>query len=361
MTDFRDSPLRALVRAWHAAPAVLRGIVLMCTASLFFAIMQVLVRYVSRQLPPFEIAFFRNVFGFIIFVPLLVSGGPGFLRTRRLGLHVVRGLLNVGAMLMVFTALSLTPVARVMALSFTAPLFAALLSVLFLGERFRARRWMALMLGFAGMLIILRPGVVPVDPGSLMVVCAASLWAVAMIVIKILSRTESSFAITAYMNIFLSIFSLAPALWVWQTPAGQVWIWLVTIGVSGTVAQLLLSQALKEAEPTAVLPFDFLKLVWATLLGLWVFGELPDLWTYVGAAVIFASGFYIVLREHHERRQVAAMAGQPRGTGLAGALPAAGSARGRESHREAGDRRAPALHGDERGDGVSARGRQGPQ
>lgn len=298
MTEFRDHTftLPELMSAWRAAPPVLRGILMMCAATVFFSVMHVLVRYASHELPPFEIAFFRNTFGFLIFVPLLVSGGFGFLRTRRLGLHAVRGLLNTAAMLMFFTALSLTEVARVTALSFTAPLFTALMSVLLLGERFRLRRWTALAMGFGGMMIILRPGVIAMDLGALLVVGSALIWAVTMIVIKLLSRTESSFAITAYMNIFLSVFSLGPALWVWVTPSAEMWAWLVAIGVTGTLAQLALSQALKETEPTAVLPFDFLKLIWATLLGLWVFGELPDLWTYVGAAVIFASGFYIVWR-----------------------------------------------------------------
>jgi len=206
-------------------------------------------------------------------------------------------------MLMFFTSLSLTPVARVTALAFTAPLFTALLSVLFLGERFRARRWTALALGFAGMLIILRPGMIPADLGSLLVVGSASLWAVTMIVIKVLSRTESSFAITAYMNLFLALFSLGPALWVWVMPPPEMWVWLVAIGVIGTIAQLALSQALKETEPTAVLPFDFLKLIWTAILGFWVFGEVPDVLTWVGAAVVFGSGFYIAWREHEERRR----------------------------------------------------------
>jgi drug/metabolite transporter (DMT)-like permease len=206
-------------------------------------------------------------------------------------------------MLMFFTALSLIPVARATALSFSAPLFTAVLAVIFLGERFRIRRWMAILVGLAGTLIILRPGMIPVDLGSVLVVVAALLWGITMILIKMLSRTESSFAITAYMNIFLSLFSLGPALWVWVSPSPEMWGWMVAIGVLGTIAQLALSQALKETEPTAVLPFDFLKLVWAALLGMWVFGELPDLYTWIGALVVFASGFYLAYREHQERRR----------------------------------------------------------
>jgi drug/metabolite transporter (DMT)-like permease len=303
MTEFRDNPQPGLINFWRATPPVMRGILLMCASTVLFAGMHVLVRYASREVPPLQIAFFRNAFGIVVFLPLLLSSGLAFLRTRRLGLHAVRGLLNVCAMLMFFSALGLTPVARVTALSFTSPLFMALLSVLFLGERFRVRRWIALALGFTGMLVIIRPGMIPADLGSLLVVSSALIWAVTMVVIKILSRTESSFAITAYMNLFLGLFSLGPALWVWVTPPPEMWVWLVAIGVLGTVAQLALSQALKETEPTAVMPFDFLKLVWATILGLWVFGELPDLLTWVGAVIVFASGFYIAWREHQERRR----------------------------------------------------------
>ena len=304
MTEFRENPLPGLIDMWRATPPVLRGILMMCVSTVLFASMHVMVRYAARDLPPFQIAFFRNAFGIVVFLPLLLSGGLGFLRTRWLGLHAVRGLLNVCAMLMFFTALSMTPVAHVTALAFTSPLFMALLSVLFLGERFRIRRWMALAVGFAGMLVILRPGVIPLDLGSMLVVGSALIWSVTMVVIKILSRTESSVAITAYMNIFLAVFSFGPALWVWQTPEPRMWFWLVAIAVVGTIAQIALSQALKETEPTAVMPFDFLKLVWTTLLGLWVFGELPDLLTWVGAVVVFSSGFYIAWREHRERRAI---------------------------------------------------------
>lgn len=294
-------PIRHLASLWSALSPTMRGILLMCISTVFFSGMHVLVRHVTRGIHPFEVAFFRNVFGFAIFLPMLLRSGLGFLHTRRIGLHALRGVLNVVAMLMFFSGLALSPVARVTALAFTAPLFMALLSVAVLGERFRLRRWVALVAGFAGTLVILRPGMIPIDAGSLLVVASASIWAVTMVVIKILSRTESSFVITAYMNIFLAVFSLLPAIWVWQAPSAEEWLWLVLIGLLGTFAQLALSQALKEAEPTAVMPFDFLKLVWATLLGWIVFGELPDFLTYLGAAVVFGSGLYIAWREQREQ------------------------------------------------------------
>lgn len=288
---------------WAGQSPALRGIVLMCVSTVAFSIMHGLVRFVSEVLPPFQIAFFRNLFGVVFLLPLLIRSRFALLRTNRLGLHALRGVVNIVAMLMFFTALSISPLAKVTALSFTAPIFMAVLAVLVLGERFRIYRWIAILMGFIGMLIILRPGVVAIDLGALLVTGSAALWAVAMLIIKILSRTEKSLTIVAYMGIFLGVFSILPALYVWQ-PFGiaTLW-WMVLIGLCGTVAQMALSQALKETDPTALMPFDFLKLIWTAIIGAWFFAEIPDVYTLLGAIVIFASGLFIAFRERHMKSQ----------------------------------------------------------
>ncbi|WP_146347949.1 DMT family transporter [Falsiphaeobacter marinintestinus] len=300
MSDRYASGKHAALHMWSRQTPVMRGVVLMCMSTVAFAIMHASVRFVSAELPPFQIAFFRNLFGLAFLVPLLVGAGFAQMRTRRIGLHALRGLINICAMLMFFTALSITPLAKVTALSFAAPIFAAVLSVVFLGERFRLYRWIAILFGFLGVLIILRPGFVTLEPGALLAAGAAALWAVAMILIKILSRTESSVAIVAWMGIFLCSFSVGPALWVWQTPTVWNLIWLAFIGLCGSIAQVTLSQSFKETDPTAVLPLDFLKLIWTTILGAWFFGEFPDALTWIGAMVIFSAGLFIA---HRERRQ----------------------------------------------------------
>lgn len=282
---------------WHRQTPAARGIFLMCLSTVAFAIMHALVRFVSDALPPFQIAFFRNIFGLAFLLPLLVRSRFAVLRTQNIGLHALRGVVNIGAMLMFFTALSMSPLAKVTALSFTAPIFMAILAVLVLGERFRIYRWLAIIFGFLGMLIILRPGIVTIDTGALLVTGAAALWAVAMVLIKIMSRTESSLTIVAYMGIFLGVFSVIPALWVWQPFGMNTLGWLVMIGLFGTIAQMSLSQALKETDPTALMPFDFLKLIWTALIGAWFFAEVPDIFTWIGAAVIFSSGLFIAVRE----------------------------------------------------------------
>jgi drug/metabolite transporter (DMT)-like permease len=275
----------------------------MCLSTVAFSIMHGLVRFVSEVMPPFQIAFFRNVFGLAFLLPLLMRSRFAILRTKQIGLHALRGVINMVAMLMFFTALSISPIAKVTALGFTAPIFMAVLAVLVLGERFRIYRWSAIFFGFVGMLIILRPGLVVIDTGALLVIGSALLWAVAMLIIKIQSRTESSLTIVAYMGIFLGVFSIAPALWVWQPFELQTLGLMVLIGLFGSIAQMAISQSLKETDPTALMPFDFLKLIWTAMIGAWFFAEIPDMYTWIGATVIFLSGFFIAFRERSVQSQ----------------------------------------------------------
>lgn len=297
------APARPGLRGrWAAQSPVMRGVALMCLSTVAFACMHVTIREVSRELEVFQIVFFRNLFGLAFLIPVILGSGLIQMRSRRPGLHALRGLINFGAMLMFFTAVTITPLAKVTALSFTAPIFTAMLSVLVLGERFRLRRWAAIAAGFLGVLLVLRPGLSVVETGALLALFASALWAVAMILIKIMSRTESSVAIVAWMGIYLSLFSLGPAIWVWEDPSPRAWGLLLVIGLAGSLAQVTLSQSLKETDPTAVLPFDFLKLIWTALLAAWLFGEVPDLFTWIGAGVIFASGLYIAYRERSAGR-----------------------------------------------------------
>lgn len=292
--------------SWLKLSATSRGIILMICSTVGFSMMHALVRYLSSELHPLEIVFFRNLFGAILFVPLVMKSGLSFLRTERLPMHLLRATLNVMTMGTFFMALSLSPLAQVNALAFTAPLFTAVLSVLLLGERFRARRWTAIALGFIGAMVIIRPGIADIDIGSIYTLVSAFIWGLTMIVIRSLGRTESSMTTTGYMIIFLSILSFGPALYVWQTPQGMAWVVLLLIGMTGTGAQILLAEALKTAETTAILPFDFLKIVWASGLGYLLFAEIPTIYVFLGAAIIFASGFYVAYRERQLHKKTEA-------------------------------------------------------
>jgi len=278
---------------------VLRGALLMAAAAACYAILHGSVRYASSELHPFEITFFRNLFGFIVLLPWFVMHGLEPLRTRRIGLHLLRASSNVLAMLMFFMALSMTPLAQVQALGFTAPLFTTVLAIFILGERVRLRRWTALIAGFIGALIIVRPGLQPIDTGSILTVASAAIWGFTLITIKLLSRTDSAITITAYMVLLMSPLSLLPALFYWTWPSPEMWFWLVVCGVFGTIAQLLMAQSFRVADATVVLPFDFTKIVWGALIGYLAFGEVVDIWTWVGAGVIFSGVTYITYRERN--------------------------------------------------------------
>jgi len=281
----------------NVIPAPLRGVFFMLVSTLLFTGMQVTVRHVSEDLHPFEVAFFRNFFGLLVVAPLLFRFGFGVLRTPKIRLHALRGGLQTMGMMLFFTALTLAPLAQNVALSFTAPLFTTILAIVILRERAGWRRWAALIAGFVGAWIVIRPGLAVVNTGALLVILSSCVWAGSMIIIKILSRTESSLTITLYMGLFMAPLSLIPALFVWQWPGGQALIFLVLVGAFGGVGHLALAQAFKESDATAVLPFDFMRLIWASALGFLVFAEVPDVWTWIGGAVIFSSTVYIAFRE----------------------------------------------------------------
>ncbi len=292
-----------LTALWARLPGATRGIVLMLLSTLAFAVMHALIRLVSEDLHPVQIAFFRNFFGLVAILPWYLRYGLAPLRTRRLKLHVLRAVVNVGAMFAYFIALSISPIAQVTALGFTAPIFATLLAVLLLGEVVRLRRWAAIVCGFVGALVILRPGFAPLDPGSLLTLGSALLWALTLIVIRVLGRSESSLTITSYMNILLTLLSFVPALFVWRTPDGQALAWLLVIGMLGTLGQLAIAQSLKEAETSVVVPFDFFKLIWVAGLGYLMFGQVPDLFVWLGGILIFAGATAIAYRENQLARE----------------------------------------------------------
>jgi drug/metabolite transporter (DMT)-like permease len=269
----------------------------MLVSTIFFASMHACVRFVSAEIHPFEVTFFRNLFGFVTLIPWFVIQGLEPLRTRRFGLHFARAGTNVVAMLMFFMALSMTPMVQVQALAFTAPLFTTVLAALILKEDVRIRRWMAALVGFIGALIIIRPGIQPIDTGALLTVVSAAVWAFTMIIIKQLSRTDSAFTITAYMVILMTPMSLVAAVPVWDWPNLEQLGWLAACGITGTAAQFLMAQAFRSADASVVLPLDFMKVVWGALIAWLWFGEVVGLWTWIGAVIIFAGASYIAFRE----------------------------------------------------------------
>lgn len=270
--------------------------------------MHTLIKEVTTELHPFEAAFFRNLFGFPVVLAIILHQGVGILRTDQIKLHFIRGFGHVFAMMGFFFALAITPLAMANALAFTAPLFAAMLAVLVLGETFRWRRWTALIIGFAGTVVVLQPGVSAVGLGPLVALGASFIWGVILIVIKKLGQRDAAPTIVVYMFAFMTPISLIPALFVWQWPTWEQLGLLLAMGTIGTGAHLTLVQALRLADTDMVMPVDFFKLVWAAVLGYFLFAEVPDIYTWIGGTMIFAGATYLAIRENQEKRRAQAAA-----------------------------------------------------
>lgn len=291
---FRSSRLSTRLSA--VSPG-LKGMGYMLASASTISGMNGMVQHLSHSMHVFEVAFFRQFLGLLFMAALFLRGGLSPLITRRFGLHALRAVLNVIALLTFFIGLSLEPLAKVVSLSLTSPLFATVGAVLLLGERMTRHRWIALGVGLAGALIILRPGFQAVSLGAWMVLLSNAVWSVALVVIKTLSRTDSSVTIALYATLLQAPVALVFALFVWQMPTVEQLAWLVAIGVGGSFAQIFLGEAFRHADATLVLPIDFTKLFWASLIGYVFFGQVPEIWIWIGAMVVFAAVFYNAYRE----------------------------------------------------------------
>ena len=275
----------------------IRGALWITLANIFFTAMAGIIRHVSADIHPFEIAFFRAFFGLILMAPWFLRLGVASVRSRRVGMHFCRALFMLGAAMTWFTAISLMPIAEVTALTFTTPLFASLGAALFLAEKVGLRRSVAIGVGFAGAMIILRPGVEALTMPAMAALASAVFGAVGMLIVKSLSRTESPATIVIYVGLLLTPLSLVPALFVWTTPSLETLAWLAALGLVANLGHMSFARAMASADATAILPFDFLKLFFTATLGYLLFSEAPDVWTWIGATVIFGAVLYTARRE----------------------------------------------------------------
>jgi drug/metabolite transporter (DMT)-like permease len=269
----------------------------MFVSSSTISAMNGLVSHLSHGMHVFEIAFVRQFFGLLFMAALFLRGGFRPFVTGRFALHLLRAVLNVAALLAYFAALSLEPIAKVVSLSLTAPIFASVGAVILLGERMTRHRWVALIIGLAGAAVILRPGFQAVSLGAALALLSNIVWALALVVIKMLSRTESAVTITLYAAVLQAPVALVFALFVWTWPTGDQLLLLALMAILGTASQLCLSQSFRKADATLVLPIDFTKVIWASLIGYLFFAQVPEIWIWIGAVMIFLAVFYNAYQE----------------------------------------------------------------
>ena len=289
--------LQSLRSSFDRLPGSLRGAVWMLFAAAMFACMGGFIRHLSSDLHPLVTAFFRSVFGMILMLPFMARLGFQILRTRRHGMFLLRGMVSALGQAFYFSAIAFLPMADAVSLTFTAPLFGVVLAVALLGEKFRLPRWIATLVGFAGVLIVLRPGFGDVTLVTLTPLAAALSMSFIWVFVKMLARTEPTERIVFYMMAYAIPASLVPALLFWSTPALEHVPWLIGLAAVANLGQVAMTNAYRAADATAVFPYDFARLPFTALIAYFAFAETPDVWSWLGAAVIFGSAVFVVRLE----------------------------------------------------------------
>lgn len=276
----------------------LAGIGSMILAVGLFAAMDAIVKWLSDSFPLIELVFFRSLFA-LLPLGLLMARGGGWrqLRVTRPGLHLLRSSVGLVSMYLYFVSYKLLPLADAFALGFVAPLFMTALSVPLLREKVGPRRWVAVAVGFSGVLVMLRPGGDLFQLAAIVPIVAAFTYALAMVIIRNLSRYDGAIAIIFYFTMFSLLVSGATLPWVWVMPEGMQWGWLALMGLLGGVAQIFMTRAFVMAPIAAVAPFEYTGMLWGVALGWAIWGTLPDTWTWAGSFILIGSGLYILHRE----------------------------------------------------------------
>jgi drug/metabolite transporter (DMT)-like permease len=273
------------------------AIFLIITSVFFGTVMLSFLKIVQEDVNVYVAGFFRFFLGLVIILPYIIKNKDTVLKTTHLKQHFLRAILGLPAMLIYFSALVLLPIEKLTAISFVVPLIVTILAVFFLGEKIYIYRTLALILGFSGMLVIIRPGFVDISIGVYMVLFSALLWSVNIIITKKISKDDSAITILAYQSIFMSLLSFFIVLFFWEMPSIKTFIYLILAAMCGTVLHLTLNHAFKLVDVSMTQPYSFLNLVFASIIGYFVFDEMPDLYTWIGALIIFTGVLIISYRE----------------------------------------------------------------
>jgi drug/metabolite transporter (DMT)-like permease len=266
-----------------------------------FLTMTVAGRAILPGLDVFQLMEMRSIIGWFILLPLvLASGGFSAMRTKRPLQHIGRNVVHYAGQFAWLQALTMIPLAQLISIEFTTPIWGALLAVLFLGERMSARKIAAILFGLVGVLVIVRPGAEPLDPGHLIILAGAIGFGISVVMVKSLTRTDSVVAIIFWMLIIQSAIGLVPAIAVWRTPEPWMWPWILIVSFTGMSSHFCMARALSYAEATVVMPMDFLRLPLSALIGFLLYSEQIDVFTAIGAALILTGNLFNLQRRARE-------------------------------------------------------------
>jgi len=275
-----------------------RGIAMMTLAVGLYSIMDAMVKWLGPDYPVLELVFFRSLFAFVpIAYVLWRNGSFAGLRTTRPWGHAARSLAGLISISLFFYAYTRMPLANVVAISFAAPLLVTALSVPLLGERVGWRRWSAVLVGFLGVVVMVKPDAGLFDEIAALALLGTVFYALVIVSIRKLSRTETPLAIVFYYALTSTLVSGAAMPFVWVMPDAEGWVLLILMGVVGGIAQFAMTHAFRLADVSIIAPFDYMHIIWAALLGFFIWGEVPGNTIWIGVPIVMASGIYILLRE----------------------------------------------------------------
>jgi drug/metabolite transporter (DMT)-like permease len=313
--DNAPLPLPGKKSAARPAPArsdrPFRGIVLILASTVFLGTSDVTAKYLSATLPSIEIAWIRFLVFALIMSPAMLPGSPLLaLHSRRPGLQVMRGVALLASSLLFISGLRFLPIAEASATAFVSPLFVTGLSIVFLGEIVGARRWIATAVGLIGVLIILRPGTSAFHAAAFFPIVSALAWAGTLIMTRMMSGREHVLTTMTYSSISGVGILCALVPFVWVAPTWHDVLFGIFIGIASTAGQWIVVLAFRYADASVLAPFSYTQLLWVSILGYLIFGEVPDIWTVTGAAFIVGSGLYTAHRERMRRSQLLALDGE---------------------------------------------------
>ncbi len=297
--DAPEGRVGAWQARWRRVPANVRGALWLSVAAALFTVMVALIKLAGETLHVTQILLFRQLVMMLLALPAVLGGFPDSLKSQRVDLQMLRIGGAATAMVLSFTAFIHLPLAEAITISFARTFFITVFAILILHELVGARRWVATLLGFAGVVIVAQPGVAGgFNLYGLMAICGAAAAALVMIVIRMLAQTDRPVTILSYQAVGVGMLMLAPALWFWKTPTLMELGILGAIGAVSAVGQIFNIYAFRAGEASAIAPLDYTRLIWATLLGLLLFAEWPGRHVFAGAAVIIGAGVYTMYREH---------------------------------------------------------------
>ena len=283
----------------------IKAVLLATVASFCAVLMAVFLKLAQNDINVFTAGFLRFFFGLIVIFPFIIKSNFNIYKTNNLKFHLIRSLINVPMMILGFAALMYIPLEQIKAIGFLSPILVVILSVLILKEKIYIIRILALIIGFVGVLIILRPGIIEINIGAYMVLLSGLLWSTVIIITKFMSKEDSPMTILTYQYTFVTIFTLPLALIYWTNPTLNSLYYSLLAAIVGTVLHLCINNSYRLADLSVIQPDWYTQLIFASVFGFSIFGEIPDGWTWAGGILVFTSVLIITYRENYLKKDIA--------------------------------------------------------